>query len=118
MRKITFVLCWLLFLLWLLFQVPVFLRLDQQGRMPIDFLAYHRAAAALQAGASPYLSPERTLAIWRGFHQDEMALLAAQAQGAAARPSCLPNKHARSSRAPTFIPPPSPSSSPSCTSRP
>lgn len=78
MPKYRFVLIWLLFLLWLLAQMPVVLRLAQQGQMPIDFLAYYRAAEALQAGKSPYLAPEDSRAIWQEFHRREVEVITAQ----------------------------------------
>jgi hypothetical protein len=79
-RNFVSILCWILFGVGLLAQLPTFVRLEQQGQMPIDFLAYYRAAAALQAGQSPYLSPQRTRQIWQQFHQDEAAIITAQQQ--------------------------------------
>jgi hypothetical protein len=78
LHKFSYVFFWIIFLLWLPVQVPTFLGLAEQGQMPIDFLAYHRAAQALEGGESPYLSPTQTLHIWRSFHQNEMEMIDAQ----------------------------------------
>lgn len=72
---------WLLVILWLLALAVFFLRLDQRGLTPIDFLSYQHAAAALARGESPYLPPAQCLTIWRYFHQVEAELLAAHARG-------------------------------------
>ena len=81
LRRFTANLPWLFFLLWLLLQVPSFVNLAAQGKMPIDFLAYRLAADALERGESPYLTPDQSRQIWRYFHQNESAVLAADAQG-------------------------------------
>jgi hypothetical protein len=74
---------WLFFVLWLLALAAFFLRLDQRGLSPIDFLSYQRAAATLARGESPYLRSTQSLAVWRYFHQVESELLAAHARGEA-----------------------------------
>lgn len=74
-------LLWSVFVLWLLAQLPSFIELARQGRSPIDFLAYDRAAQALQGNQSPYQPPEEVRKIWRRFHQAEQDLYAASAQG-------------------------------------
>jgi hypothetical protein len=81
MRKALSLLIWLLFTLWLLLQLPLFLQLEQQGQMPVDYLAYHRAAEALREGQSPYLSPEHALSIWGFLHQIESEIIHAQETG-------------------------------------
>ena len=72
---------WGLFCLWLLAQLPFFIRLAERGRSPIDFLTYRRAADALARGESPYATPERGLEVCREFHAMETELLAAAARG-------------------------------------
>ncbi|MGH9960164.1 MAG: hypothetical protein ACREBC_24085, partial [Pyrinomonadaceae bacterium] len=74
-------LLWLFFSLWLVAQLPFFFTLAERGEVPIDFLAYQRAAEALEKGESPYLSPTQSVAIFRDFHQSEAELLAAHARG-------------------------------------
>ncbi|HEY0607104.1 MAG TPA: glycosyltransferase 87 family protein [Herpetosiphonaceae bacterium] len=78
------VLMWGLFGLWLLVQLPGFVVQSRQRRSPIDFLAYDRAAQAIQREQSPYQSPQETQKIWRAFHQDEQEILTAatRSQGA------------------------------------
>jgi hypothetical protein len=72
---------WLLFVPWLLVWVPIFLSLEAQGQSPIDFLAYRRAADALERGESPYLEPAESQRIWRTFHQLEVDVQEAAAHG-------------------------------------
>lgn len=74
-------LLWLFFSLWLAAQLPFFFALTERGLVPIDFLAYQRAAEALEKGESPYFSPGQSVAIFRSFHQSEAELLAAHARG-------------------------------------
>jgi hypothetical protein len=69
------------FSLWLASQLPIFFALTERGLVPTDFLAYQRAAEALEKGESPYLSPAQSVAIFRYFHQREAELLAAHARG-------------------------------------
>ena len=77
---------WLIFLVWLLAQLPTVVGLTARGQSPIDFLAYRLAADALERGESPYRPPEQSQQIWRSFHQAHVDLLAASArsQGQAA----------------------------------
>lgn len=72
---------WILFVPWLLVWVPVFESLTAQGQAPIDFLAYRRAADALDRGESPYLDPEESQRIWRMFHQLEIDVQEAARRG-------------------------------------
>src|SRR5918998_6703007 len=72
---------WLLFVAWLLVWVPIFQSLEAQGQAPIDFLAYQRAAEALDHGESPYLGPEESRRIWRTFHQLEVDVQEAAPRG-------------------------------------
>jgi hypothetical protein len=69
------ILIWICFLAWLLLQVPTFVRLSDQGRDPIDFLAYRTAADAIQQGNSPYPTPAASRQIWQSFHHQETELL-------------------------------------------
>lgn len=75
------VLPWLLFVPWLLVWVPVFDSLAAQGQAPVDFLAYRRAADALERGASPYGEPEESQRIWRAFHRIEVDVQEAATRG-------------------------------------
>lgn len=74
-------LLWLFFSLWLAAQLPFFFAFTERGMVPIDFLAYQRAAEALENGESRYLSPAQSVAIFRYLHQSEAELLAAHARG-------------------------------------
>ncbi len=48
------------------------------GIEPVDYQTYHRAAAALARGASPYQTPTQSLALWRSYHRLEAAIRAGQ----------------------------------------
>jgi hypothetical protein len=72
---------WLLFVPWLAVWVPIFESLTAQGQTPIDFLAYRRAADALDRGESPYLEPDESRRIWRAFHQLEVDVQEAATRG-------------------------------------
>ena len=72
---------WLIFVPWLLVWVPIFDSLTAQGQAPIDFLAYRRAADALDRGESPYRTPDESRRIWRAFHQLEVDVEAAATRG-------------------------------------
>lgn len=61
---------WALFLLWLLAQLPTFVSLAQQNKIPIDFLAYRAAADAIERGDNHYLAPTESQRIWRTFHDN------------------------------------------------
>jgi hypothetical protein len=76
------ILMWGCFVAWLLLLFLIFLRIADQGQNPIDFLAYHRAADAVQQGHSPYLSLEASRQIWQAFHRQETALLQASTDAA------------------------------------
>ncbi|GAB4192027.1 MAG: hypothetical protein OHK0022_06000 [Roseiflexaceae bacterium] len=69
--------CWLIFALWLLLQLPPFLTQPYANGRSIDFLTYRRAADALLQGESPYLNTSQSLAIWRTYHQRDAAIRAA-----------------------------------------
>ena len=43
------------------------------GIEPVDYQTYHRAAAALAHGASPYQTPAQSLALWRSYHRLDAA---------------------------------------------
>ncbi len=70
-------LCWGLFALWLLIQLPPFLTHPYAAGRSVDFLTYRRAADALLRGESPYGSQAESLAIWRGYHTNDAAVRAA-----------------------------------------
>ena len=61
--------------------MPIFESMAAQGQSPIDFLAYRRAADALERGESPYLSPEESQRIWRVFHQLDVDVREAATRG-------------------------------------
>ncbi|HEU4328147.1 MAG TPA: hypothetical protein VFS21_33735 [Roseiflexaceae bacterium] len=67
-------LCWVLFALWLLLQLPPFLHEPYAAGRSVDFLTYRRAADALLRGESPYLGRSESLAIWRDFHANDAAI--------------------------------------------
>lgn len=73
------IVAWAALLLWGL--LPLASVVAQTGQMPIDFLAYARAADALAQGQSPYQTAEQDQAIWRLFHRVEAELLAAHVRG-------------------------------------
>jgi hypothetical protein len=72
---------WLIFVVSLLVWVPIFGSLAEQGQVPIDFLAYRRAADALERGESPYPEPAESQRIWRYFHQIDGEIRAAAVDG-------------------------------------
>jgi hypothetical protein len=72
---------WLLFGLSLLVWLPIFESLAAQGRAPVDFLAYRRAADALARGEPLYPPPADSQRIWRSFHQLDVDVRAAAARG-------------------------------------
>ncbi len=53
------------------------------GSEPVDYRTYHRAAAALAHGASPYQTPAQSLALWRSYHRLDAAIRAAHTLRAA-----------------------------------
>jgi len=53
----------------------------RQGVIPVDYLTYQRAAAAVAHGASPYQTPAQSLAIWRSYHRLDINLRATHAPG-------------------------------------
>ncbi len=53
------------------------------GSEPVDYRTYHRAAAALARGASPYQTPAQSLALWRSYHRLDAAIRAAHTLRAA-----------------------------------
>ena len=79
--RLPLILSWLLFAVWLL--VPIALVLDsaKRGVVPIDFLAYQRAAEAIANGQRPYATAEESREIFRSFNRLESELQAAQARG-------------------------------------
>ncbi len=50
---------------------------------PVDYRTYHRAAAALARGASPYQTPAQSLILWRSYHRLDAAIRAAHTLRAA-----------------------------------
>jgi len=46
------------------------------GIEPVDCRTYHRAAAALARGASPYQTPAQSRALWRSYHRLDAAIRA------------------------------------------
>lgn len=79
--RLPLILSWLLFAVWLL--VPIALVLDsaKRGVVPVDFLAYQRAAEAIAKGQRPYATAEESREIFRSFNRLESELQAAQARG-------------------------------------
>ena len=75
------ILLWSLFVLWLLAQVPFIIDLVERGRIPVDFLQYQLAGSAWERTGSPYVSREEFRQVWRGIHQTETELRAADALG-------------------------------------
>jgi len=53
------------------------------GSEPVDYRTYHRAAAALARGASPYQTPAQSLTLWRSYHRLDAAIRAAHTLRAA-----------------------------------
>ncbi len=53
------------------------------GVEPVDYRTYHRAAAALARGASPYQTPARSRALWRSYHRLDAAIRTAHTLRAA-----------------------------------
>ena len=53
------------------------------GSEPVDYRTYHRAAAALARGASPYQTPAQSRALWRSYHRLEAAIRVAHTLRAA-----------------------------------
>jgi len=92
------------FVAWSLLLVPIFFQIADQGHEPIDFLAYHVAANALQQGKSPYPSPEASRQIWQSFHLQETALL--QASSTTARQQVLRAIAARPQQPGPYLYPP------------
>lgn len=79
--RLPLILSWLLFVVWLL--APIALAVDsaERGKIPIDFLAYQRAAGAIAKGQSPYATVGESREIFRSFNRLESELQAAQARG-------------------------------------
>jgi len=48
------------------------------GIEPVDYQTYHRAAAALARGASPYQTPAQSRTLWRSYHRLDAAVRAGQ----------------------------------------
>ena len=101
-RKLPWV--WTAFVLWLLVQVPTFVGQAEQGKSPINFLAYRAAADALERGESPYGTPERRLQRFREIHQAETDLRSAAARGEA--PAMLQELEAREQQPGLYLYPP------------
>jgi hypothetical protein len=95
---------WGCFVAWLLLLLLIFFRIAAQGHEPIDFLAYHVAADAVQQGHSPYPSPEASRRIWQAFHLQETELL--QASSATARQQVLRTIAARPQQPGPYLYPP------------
>lgn len=70
-----------LFAVWLLAPIALVVDSTGRGRVPIDFLAYQRAAEEIAKGQSPYATAEESREIFRSFNRLESELQAAQARG-------------------------------------
>lgn len=79
--RLPLILLWLLFAVWLLGSVAFVVDSAQRGIVPIDFLAYQRAAEAISKNQSPYATAGESREIFRSFHRLESELQAAQALG-------------------------------------
>lgn len=79
--RLPLILLWLSFAVWLLGSVAFVVDSAQRGVVPIDFLAYQRAAEAISKNQSPYATAEESREIFRSFHRLESELQAAQALG-------------------------------------
>ncbi|MFO0698657.1 MAG: hypothetical protein U0236_05465 [Nitrospira sp.] len=79
--RLPLTLSWLLFTVWLLVPLTLVVGSAQRGAVPIDFLAYQRAAEAIAKGQSPYATAGESREIFRSFHRLESELQTAQARG-------------------------------------
>lgn len=79
--RLPLILSWLLCAVWLLTSIVLVVGSAQRGVVPIDFLAYQRAAEAITKGQSPYATTEESREIFRSFHRLESELQAAQVLG-------------------------------------
>lgn len=79
--RLPLILSWSLFAVWLLVSIALVAGSAERGAVPIDFLAYQRAAEAIANGQSPYATAGESREIFRSFHRLELELQAAQALG-------------------------------------
>lgn len=79
--RLPLILLWLLFAVWLLAPIALVLDSMERGQVPIDFLAYQRAAEAIARGQSPYATAAESREIFRSFNRLGSELQAAQARG-------------------------------------
>jgi hypothetical protein len=79
--RLPLILPWLLFTVWLLVPIGLVAGSAHRGAVPIDFLAYQRAAEAIANSQSPYATAGESREIFRSFHRLELELQAAQALG-------------------------------------
>lgn len=79
--RLLLILSWLLFAVWLVAPIAVAVDWAEHGVVPIDFLAYQRAAEAIAQGQNPYATATESREIFRSFHRLESDLQAAQARG-------------------------------------
>ena len=79
--RLPLILSWLLFAVWLLAPIALVVDSAERGKIPIDFLAYQRAAEAIAKGQSPYATAEESHEIFRSFNRLESELQAAQVRG-------------------------------------
>lgn len=79
--RLPLILSWSLFAVWLLTPIALVVDSAERGKIPIDFLAYQRAAEAISKGQSPYATAEESREIFRSFNRLESELQAAQTRG-------------------------------------
>ncbi len=79
--RLPLILSWSLFAVWLLTPIVFVVGSAEQGKVPIDFLAYQRAAEAIAKGQNPYATAAESREIFRSFNRLESELHAAQARG-------------------------------------
>ena len=79
--RLPLIVSWLLFAVWLLAPIALVLDSMERGQVPIDFLAYQRAAEAIAKGQSPYATAAESREIFRSFNRLGSELQAAQARG-------------------------------------
>ena len=91
--RLPLILSWLLFAVWLLAPIALVVDAAKRGVVPIDFLAYQRAAEAIAKDQNPYATAAESREIFRSFNRLESELQAAQARGGSfsARLSPHPN---------------------------
>lgn len=79
--RLPLILSWLLFAAWLLVAITLVADSAERGAVPVDFLAYQRAAEAIAKDQIPYATAGESREIFRSFHRLELELQAAQTLG-------------------------------------